>query len=176
MRILTAAVVGALLCRTAVTLAQDPRAENFGRFRTTIIDRFERNTSQLESKGVDTARLDSGKRLDPNVSAAFGLPNDVRVVKAAEIVFPDGRRLTFAVSTNTTDIVLGEAKAAPDGTSLLMAFHTDPTLALRGAASGADTNTLRPVPIDGDAASAFRNVLIAWDRVLPNMLEQSLPK
>ena len=172
MKLQTAAVVGVLLCEAAVTLAQEPRAENFSRLRAQAIERFEQSAMQLESKGADTARVNYERRLHPNVSAAFGVPDDVRIVKAAEIVFRDARHLTFTVSTNTTDIVLSEEKTTPEGKPLLMVFHTDTTLALRGAAAGADINTLRAVPVDAEAATAFRSVLLLWDQALPSILRR----
>ena len=172
MRLQTAAVVGVLACEAAVIFAQESRAENFSRLRAQAIERFERSAMQLESKGADTTRFIYERRLHPNVSSAFRVPDDVRVVKAAEIVFRDARNLTFTVSTNTTDIVLSEEKTTPEGKPLLMVFYTDTTLALRGAASGADINTLRAVPVDGDAAAAFRSVLSVWDQALPNILRR----
>ena len=123
-----------------------------------MIDRLEKGAERL---GLNEL---GGRPLQ--IAQLFGIPGEVRVINASEIVFPDQRHLTLTFSINSTDIVMTETKKMSDGTSLLTAFHTDLSLILRGVASGADVNSLNLVPTDADSVSAFRQVLLTWDRHL----------
>jgi hypothetical protein len=168
MKCLPAAAISTLLS-VASAVAQEPSAEIFSRFRAEMMERLSRSAAR-------TGITDYGTPLDADVSQAFGIPAGIRVIKAAEIVFRDEHHLTLTFSTNSTDILLTETKKAADGTLVLTAFHTDPTLILRGAASGLDASHLQVVPAGTETVSAFRQVLLTWDRRLPRMLETRTTK
>jgi hypothetical protein len=163
MKLLSTTVICMLLIVMS-TAAQEPNAENFFRLRAQIIERLTRSSERL-------GRTLDGNPVAANVSQVFGIPSETRVIKAAEMVFPEQHHLTLTFAINSTDILLTETKKTSDGTLLLTVFHTDPTLALRGAASGPDTGRLHVVTNDSDAISAFREVLLTWDRQLLRSLE-----
>jgi hypothetical protein len=168
MRTVSTAAVLALLHVTTI-VAQEPNTENFGRFRALIMERMARSAVRI-------GLTDHGTPLDGRLSQVFGMPGEIRVIKAAELVFPDEHRLTLTFSTNSTEVIVTEVKKTSDGTLLLTAFHTDLTLILRGSASGADVQSLNLVPTDMHTLSAFREVLRTWDRHLPQMLEPQVHK
>jgi hypothetical protein len=173
MRLLSITALCVLLSAASI-VAQEPSAENFGRYRAQVIDRLTRSAERIE--GLTGRRPPNGTPLNANVSGIFGIPNETRVIdNAAEIAFRDDHRITLTFATNSTDIILTESKKTSDGT-LLRVFHTDLTLALRGAASGVDANSLQPFDNESDAQSVFRDVLMTWDRHLPRMLERQLRK
>ena len=163
MRLLSTVAICMLLHVTS-TMAQEPNADNFSRLRAQVIERLARSSDRL-------GRAFNGIPLATNVSQVFGIPSETRVIKAAEMVFPDQHHLTLTFSVNSTDILLTEMKKMSDGILLLTAFHTDLTLVLRGAASGPDTDSLHLVSHDIDTVSAFREVLLTWDRQLLRSLE-----
>ena len=169
MKLLTSTAVCILLF-VASTAAQEPSAENFSHYREQIIERLARSSQRLGLAG------DRGSRLDANVSQLFGIPTDVRVVNAVELVLPDEHHLKLTLAINSTEFFLTETKKKSDGTLLMMAFHTDLTLILRGAASGPAADSLHLLPADGDTVSAFRDALLIWDRQLARMLEPRVRK
>jgi hypothetical protein len=158
-----------VLLQIASTAAQEPNPETFTRYRAQAIERIARSLERLRGTKFD------GERLDANISLVFGIPSDTRVINVAEIAFRDEHHITLTFGTSSADIVLTESKKTPDGT-LLVVFHTDLTLALRGAASGPDLNNLQRFANQADAESAFRDVLMTWDRQLSRMLERQVSR
>ena len=100
----------------------------------------------------------------------FGVPDDIRILTDAEMVFT-GRRLTLTFSTNTTDLFLTDSRKTPSGT-VVTVFHTDLMLVLRAAASGVSASDLQRIAKNDDAENQYREVLLRWDRELPQMLER----
>ena len=162
MRLLFLAAAFALLYLPSIT-AQEPSIENFTRFRTLTVERLARSAERLGLPGL------GGSPLDANVSRVFSMPPEIRVIRAAELVFKE-QRLTLTLSTNSTDVFLSDTRQGSDGASVMWVFHTDLNLILRGAAAGVDTNHLDVVPLDSNSVSAFRDRLLMWDRHLPQML------
>ena len=76
----------------------------------------------------------------------------------------------MTLSTRSTDMFLMESKETPTGT-LVTVFHTDLSLALRGAAFGESVSNLKRVA-DDSTASAFREVLMTWNKHLALMLDR----
>ena len=142
---------------SSVAAGQQSAAHAFGEFKTQVLER-------VEGKGVPRAPL----------SQVFGLPDDMLVIRAAEVAFRDQHRLSLILSVNSTDMFLAESKNTPTGT-VLSVFHTDLSLALRAAAAGADLNSLQVVSAD-EVSSQFRDVLATWERHLPLMLERARKK
>jgi hypothetical protein len=173
MRLLSTTALCALLSAASI-VAQEPSAENFVRARVLVIDRLTRSAERIEE--LTGKRPPDGTPLNANVSAIFGIPDETRVIRAAEIVFRDDHRFTLTFATNSTDMILTESKKTSDGTLLLTVFHTDLTFALRNAASGVDINSLQSFDSESNAQSVFHEVLMTWDRHLPRMLDWQLRK
>ena len=167
-RLSTTAVICMLLNATP-TVAQEPNADNFNRLKAQVIERLAQSSERI---GIAL----NGSPVASNVAQVFGIPSETRVIKAAEMVFPDGHHLTLTFAINSPDILLTETKKTSGGTLLLTAFHTDLNLLLRGAASGANANNLHLVSTDSDTLSAFRDVLLTWDRHLARSLTLQTPK
>jgi hypothetical protein len=138
------------------TIAQEPNVENFKRYRAQMVERL---------KGTE------GRPLNSNLVLVFGVPDDIRILTDAEMVFT-GRRLTLTFSTNATDLFLTDSRKTSSGT-VVTVFHTDLTLVLRAAASGVSASDLQRIAKNDDAENQFREVLLRWDRELPQMLDRS---
>lgn len=81
MRNLSTVAVLALL-QIASTVAQEPNAEMFARYRAHAIERLD--GSQF-----------MGRPLNANLSRLFGVPSDIRIINTAEMAFPDQHRITL---------------------------------------------------------------------------------
>ena len=147
--------VAAWVLSLTTMAAQEPSVENFTRYRAHMVERLQ---------GAE------GRRLNSNLILVFGVPDDTRILTDAEIAFP-GRRLTLTFATNSTDVFLTDSRKTPLGT-VVTVFHTDLTLALRAAGSGESVSVLQRMPNDEDAENQFHEVLLRWNRELPQMLER----
>lgn len=144
--------VALVLLQVGMT-AQEPSAENFRRFREHAIERL---------KGVE------GRRLNSNLYAVFDIAEDTLIVTDAEMVLP-GHRLSLTFATNSSDIFLTDSHKMDTGTHVTV-FHTDLTLALRAAAAGESVSKLQRIITDENVSSHFRDVVLKWNRELPQML------
>lgn len=149
-----------VVLQTTWTIEQKPNAENFKRYRTEAVRHL---------KGSE------GRRANSNLLMVFGIPEDIRILTDAEIAFPDRRRLTLTFSTNSTDVFLTDSRKTPSGT-VVTVFHTDLTLVLRAAGSGVSISDLQRIATDNSVESQFQEVLMKWDRELPQILEVLLKR
>jgi hypothetical protein len=151
-------LIALVLLQVSMT-AQEPSAENFRRFREHAIDRL---------KGFE------GRPLNSNLYAVFHIAEDIRIVTDAEMVLP-GHRLSLTFATNSPDIFLTDSHKMATGTHVTV-FHTDMTLALRAAAAGESVSTLQRIISDENVSSHFRDVVLKWNRELPQMLARQQRK
>ena len=143
-----------VLLQTAVTAgAQQPSVENFQRFRIYALGR-------AQASGL--------RPVNQHIVTVFGLTGDIRILTDGEMVL-SGRRLTLTFSASSLDVFFTDAHATQSGT-VVTVFHSDVSLALRAAAVGERTSMLRRMSTDNAVASHFREVLLKWDKDLPQML------
>jgi len=148
-------VVMALLLVSPSATAQQANVDTLSEFRKLILER-------LPPPGGGSFRQ--------SLTQLFGLSGEVKVVTAAEMVFPDQHRISLTFATNSADVFLSESRPAAGGL-VMTVFHTDTAFSLRGAASGATADSLRLIDSDS-VATNFKELTALWDRHLPNMLER----
>ena len=83
----------------SATSAQEPRAENFKRFRAYVIERLD-----------DVP----GKRANSNLINVFGIDKDIGIVTDAEMAFA-GHRLSLSFATRSSDMFLTDLQKTPAG-------------------------------------------------------------